>query len=58
VPAFQGASARSGYEALEYKPMSAFIPSHTAFAGKKGIAYWRIYAQACSNVQKIRLLCA
>jgi hypothetical protein len=38
--------------------MSAFIPSHTAFAGKKAIAYWRIYAQACSNVQKIRLLCA
>jgi len=38
--------------------LSAFIPSHTAFAGKKAIAYWRICAQACCNVRKIRLFCA
>jgi hypothetical protein len=50
--AFEGASARIGYETLEYKPLSAFIPSHTAFAGKKAIAYWRICAQACTMSEK------
>jgi hypothetical protein len=58
VSAFEDAGARSGYEAVEYKPLSAFIASYTALTDKKAIAYWLICAQAYCNAEKIRLLCA